>query len=132
MIDCLRWAGLAVAPPTSTPVLPVPRWEAGLTVGVSRMSINVLVESSVDGVAVVILLQLLLSGGLGGGGVCGETGSTWTGVPSSCQQVGLQPWDQTPVGPQVTQSRASAGLKVSSDVRSEDGDTGRPASVRPF
>lgn len=95
------------------------------------MSVNVLVESRVDGVAVVILLQLLLRG-LGGGGVCGETGSTWTGVASSCQQVGLQPWNQTPVGAQVTQSAASGGLQVPGDVRSEDGDTGRPALVRLF
>ncbi len=57
------------------------RTETELTVGVSRVSIDVLVQAGVDCVPIVVLLQLLLSGGVRGRGVCGEAGVSWTGAP---------------------------------------------------
>ena len=84
------------------------------------MPVEVLVESRMDRVAVVILLQLLLSGGVRGRRVCGKTGPFWTGAPPTSQQVGLQPWNQSSTGTQVTQSTVPGGLEVRGNVHSED------------
>lgn len=79
-----------------------------------------LVESGVDCAPVVILLQLLLGWGVRGRGVCGKAGTSRTGAPPACQQVGLQPRNQTSTCTQVTQSGAPGGLEVRSHVHSED------------
>lgn len=97
----------------------------GLTVVVPRMSIDVLVDSRVDSIAVVVLLQLFLGVGVGGRGVCGKTGSSRTGAPTSRQKEGLEPWNQTAPCSEVTKSGAPRGMEVSSNVHSDDVTTAR-------
>lgn len=84
------------------------------------MSIDVLIESGVDSVPVVILLQLLLGGGVRGRRISGKAGASRTGAPSARQQVGLEPRDQTSACAQVAQSTAPGGLEVPSDVHSKN------------
>lgn len=84
------------------------------------VSIDVLIESRMDCAPVVVLLQLLLGRGVGGRGVCGKAGASRTGAPPTCQQVGLQPRNQTSTCTQVTQSGAPGGLEVPSHVPSVD------------
>lgn len=87
---------------------------------VARVSIDVLVEPRVDGVSIIILLHLLLSRRMGGRGVCGEAGSSWTRATTAWQEVGLQPGNDTSTCTQVTQSTAPGGLKVPHKFHSED------------
>lgn len=91
-----------------------------LTVGVSSVTIDVLVQPRMNCVAIVILLQLLLGRRLGGRRVRGDAGPSWTGAPGAGQQVGLQPRNQTASCAQVAQSAAPGGLQL--HVHS-DGDT---------
>lgn len=52
-----------------------------LTVGVSSVTIDVLVESRMDCVPIVIVFQLLFSWRVGERRVGGDARSSWTGVP---------------------------------------------------
>lgn len=96
------------------------------------MSVDVLIESGVYSVAVVIFLQLFLGGWVGWGRVCGETGSSWTGATPACQQVGLQTRNQPSTCTQVTQSRAPGGLELCCNVHSEERTSRRRMTSQTF